>query len=135
MKPCHLFLLVATLLLGIAETSGVQTTMQPWLTRSADNSRTGWNSHETELTQESVAAKGIAQPPGSAALRAGRFDKSSAGLGHSAASPPVASAITYLPFGPASGLSYGNGVVEARAFDLTTERAALPIPLRQRCRT
>jgi hypothetical protein len=59
MKPCHLFLLVATLLLGIAEPSGAQNTMQPWLTRSADNSRTAWNSHETELTQASVAAKGI----------------------------------------------------------------------------
>ena len=59
MKPCHLFLLVATLLLGIAESSGAQTTIQPWLTRSADNSRTGWNSHETELTQASVAEKGI----------------------------------------------------------------------------
>jgi hypothetical protein len=59
MKPGHLFLLVGTLLLGIAETSGAQTTMQPWLTRSADNSRSGWNSHETQLTQASVAASGI----------------------------------------------------------------------------
>jgi hypothetical protein len=59
MKPCHLFMLVATLLVGIAETSGAQTTMQPWLTRSADNSRSGWNPHETQLTQASVAAKGI----------------------------------------------------------------------------
>jgi hypothetical protein len=60
MKPCHCcLLLVATLLLGVAESSGAQTTMQPWLTRSADNSRTGWNPHETQLTQASIATKGI----------------------------------------------------------------------------
>jgi hypothetical protein len=59
MKPCHLFLLVATLLVGVTETSVAQTTMEPWLTRSADNSRSGWNSHERQLTQASVAAKGI----------------------------------------------------------------------------
>jgi hypothetical protein len=34
-------------------------TMVPWLTRSADNGRTGWNSQETQLTQAVVAAKGI----------------------------------------------------------------------------
>jgi hypothetical protein len=39
--------------------SAAQTTMQPWLTRSADNARSGWNSHETDLSQTSVAAKGI----------------------------------------------------------------------------
>ena len=33
--------------------------MQPWLTRSADNSRTGWNSNEKILTQESVRTKGV----------------------------------------------------------------------------
>ena len=59
MKPCQLFLLIATSLLGVAETSAAQTTMEPWLTRSADNSRSGWNPHETQLTQASVAAKGI----------------------------------------------------------------------------
>jgi hypothetical protein len=59
MKPGHLFLVVAALLLGVAESSGAQTTMQPWLTRSADNSRSGWNSHERQLTQASVATKGL----------------------------------------------------------------------------
>ena len=59
MKPCQLFLLIATSLLGVAETSAAQTTMEPWLTRSADNSRSGWNPHETQLTQASVSAKGI----------------------------------------------------------------------------
>ncbi|WP_158942946.1 hypothetical protein [Granulicella sp. S190] len=34
-------------------------TMVPWLTRSVDNSRSGWNQHETLLTQASVASKGI----------------------------------------------------------------------------
>ena len=34
-------------------------TMVPWLTRSADNARTGWNSQETQLTQTAVATKGI----------------------------------------------------------------------------
>jgi hypothetical protein len=33
--------------------------MVPWLTRSADNSRSGWNQHETQLTQGSVESKGI----------------------------------------------------------------------------
>jgi hypothetical protein len=41
--------------------SSAQTTMQPWLTHSADNSRSGWNSHETALSQASVASKGIAR--------------------------------------------------------------------------
>ena len=36
-----------------------QSTMVPWLTRSADNSRSGWNPHETQLTQASVETKGI----------------------------------------------------------------------------
>jgi hypothetical protein len=34
-------------------------TMVPWLTRSADNARSGWNPHETLLTQANVTAKGI----------------------------------------------------------------------------
>jgi hypothetical protein len=58
MKPCHLSFMLVAFLFGVAETSGAQT-MQPWLTRSAENSRSGWNSHETELTQASVATKGV----------------------------------------------------------------------------
>jgi len=34
-------------------------TMVPWLTRSADNSRSGWNQSETVLTQALVESKGI----------------------------------------------------------------------------
>ena len=33
--------------------------MVPWVTRSADNARSGWNSRETVLTQASVGNKGI----------------------------------------------------------------------------
>jgi len=33
--------------------------MEPWVTRAGDNSRSGWNQHETQLTQASVASKGI----------------------------------------------------------------------------
>ena len=33
--------------------------MVPWLTRAGDNSRSGWNSHETMLTQQSIATKGL----------------------------------------------------------------------------
>src|SRR5271167_3844102 len=61
MKPCHLFVLIVTLLLGVTETSAAQTTMEPWLTRSADNSRSGWNPRERQLTQASVATKGISR--------------------------------------------------------------------------
>jgi hypothetical protein len=35
--------------------------MVPWLIRSGDNSRSGWNQHETILTQASVESKGIAR--------------------------------------------------------------------------
>jgi hypothetical protein len=52
-------LLNITLLLAITESGVAQSTMQPWLTRSADNSRSGWNPNETELTQNSVLTKGI----------------------------------------------------------------------------
>ena len=60
MKPRRLLPLIAALILGAVETpSAAQTSMEPWLTRSADNSRSGWNAHEEQLTQASVAAKGI----------------------------------------------------------------------------
>jgi len=36
-----------------------QSTMVPWLTRSADNSRSGWNSRESKLPQAAVENKGI----------------------------------------------------------------------------
>jgi hypothetical protein len=52
-------LLLITLLLGAGQNCAAQSTMQPWLTRSFDNSRSGWNPHETLLTQASVQTKGI----------------------------------------------------------------------------
>jgi YD repeat-containing protein len=90
----------------------------------------GWTAAYTRDQMGRVTAIG-AQPPGPAPPRAGRlasFGEASPALGLPAASvpltvppgasAPVASAISYLPFGPVSGLSYGNGVVETRAFDL-----------------
>jgi hypothetical protein len=52
-------LLIITLLLAVGQNCAAQSTMQPWLTRSFDNSRSGWNPHETLLTQASVQTKGI----------------------------------------------------------------------------
>src|SRR5271166_7161948 len=59
MKLRHLFPLVFTFLFVVSENCLPQSTMAPWLTRSADNSRSGWNPHETQLTQASVVSKGI----------------------------------------------------------------------------
>src|ERR1700729_632818 len=42
-----------------AQSGNAPSTMTPWLTRSADNSRSGWNPHETQLTQALVQSKGI----------------------------------------------------------------------------
>lgn len=47
----------ASLFLGGLNLAGQA--MMPWLTRSGDNSRSGWNLHETLLSQSSVGAKGI----------------------------------------------------------------------------
>jgi hypothetical protein len=46
--------LISTLLLAMAGSCVAQSSMVPWLTRSADNSRSGWNQHETQLTQAAV---------------------------------------------------------------------------------
>jgi len=50
-------LLIFLFLVSAMHLAGQQ--MQPWLTRESDNARTGWNSHETVLTQQSVTAKGV----------------------------------------------------------------------------
>jgi hypothetical protein len=52
-------LLVSAFLLLLSLDCMGQTSMVPWLTRSADNSRTGWNLHETQLTQASLETKGL----------------------------------------------------------------------------
>src|SRR6201996_1174503 len=41
------------------QSASADTAMQPWLTRSADNARSGWNPHETLLSQASIGTKGI----------------------------------------------------------------------------
>ncbi|MGB8917021.1 MAG: hypothetical protein WCC89_09185 [Candidatus Sulfotelmatobacter sp.] len=58
MKPSHVCLLICTFVFAVTGNCLPQT-MVPWLTRSADNARSGWNPHETQLTQASVASKGI----------------------------------------------------------------------------
>jgi hypothetical protein len=60
MKPRQHRLFICTFLLAVTGKCVAQSTsMVPWLTRSADNSRSGWNQHETLLTQASVTSKGI----------------------------------------------------------------------------
>lgn len=51
--------LICAGLLGVTLNCRAQSTMVPWLTRSADNSRSGWNHQETQLTQAAVESKGI----------------------------------------------------------------------------
>ena len=58
-KLCGVGLIICTFLLLGVQNCKCQSTMVPWVTRSGDNSRSGWNSHETQLTQASVASKGI----------------------------------------------------------------------------
>ena len=58
-KLCPIHLLICTFLFGIAPNCMAQSASVPWLTRSADNSRSGWNPHETQLNQASVETKGI----------------------------------------------------------------------------
>jgi hypothetical protein len=59
MKFCKVCLLACTFLFALTENCLPQSPMVPWLTRSADNSRSGWNLHETQLTPASVESKGI----------------------------------------------------------------------------
>jgi hypothetical protein len=59
MRPCHRLLSMFGFLLLVALSCLGQSSMVPWLTRSADNSRSGWNSHEIQLTQASVGTKGL----------------------------------------------------------------------------
>ena len=55
----HFCLLTCTFLCAFTQEGLGQSAMVPWVTRSADNSRSGWNSQETQLTQASVTSKGI----------------------------------------------------------------------------
>jgi hypothetical protein len=52
----------ALVLLALAGSPGLaeaQSAMVPWVTRSLDNARSGWNPHETQLTSELVGTRGI----------------------------------------------------------------------------
>jgi hypothetical protein len=59
MKPTCPVLLICTMLLAFTPACLAQSNMVPWLTRSADNSRSGWNPLETQLTQATVTSRGI----------------------------------------------------------------------------
>ena len=59
MKRCQSTVRIISFLVIAIECCAAQSTVVPWLTRSADNSRSGWNSHETVLTQAAVTSKGI----------------------------------------------------------------------------
>jgi hypothetical protein len=59
MKVCHVCLFIFAFFVVVTENCLSQSSMVPWLTRSGDNSRSGWNQHETQLTQASVESKGI----------------------------------------------------------------------------
>src|SRR6202167_1062557 len=63
MKLSPACLLACAIAFAPAENCLAQSTMVPWLTRSADNSRSGWNPRETQLTQASVGSKGIVRAP------------------------------------------------------------------------
>ena len=59
MKLSRSGLLIFTYVFTAFNACLAQSSMTPWLTRSADNSRSGWNPNETQLSQASVATKGI----------------------------------------------------------------------------
>ena len=59
MKLWYLCLLICTSLFAATEDCLSQSIMVPWLTRSADNSRSGWNPREIQLTQATVLSKGV----------------------------------------------------------------------------
>ena len=59
MKDVRRIFLVLLLALGLARAATAQSTMVPWLTRSSDNGRDGWNPRETQLTQALVASRGL----------------------------------------------------------------------------
>jgi hypothetical protein len=54
-------LLCVILVPAIARPDAGWTEMAPWLTRAADNARTGWNAQETDLTADQIETRGIAR--------------------------------------------------------------------------
>jgi hypothetical protein len=59
MKTHRLFSISLLALSALSATALAQSTMAPLLTRAWDNDRSGWNQHETVLTQANVKAKGL----------------------------------------------------------------------------
>ncbi len=59
MRRARQILLVLIALIASAGPASAQSAMAPWLTRSADNARSGWNAHETQLTADLIEAKGV----------------------------------------------------------------------------
>jgi len=59
MKFSCISLCILACVFATVNTCDAQSTMVSWLTRSADNARSGWNPHETTLTQAAVESKGI----------------------------------------------------------------------------
>jgi uncharacterized protein (TIGR03437 family) len=55
----------------------------------------------------------------------GRITAVSAQAPGAAAAVPIVSNVTYEPFGPVTGLKYGNGVAETRSFDLDYRLTAI----------
>jgi hypothetical protein len=55
------FTLIGICILALAMTSAAQcqTAFVPWTTRSADNARSGWNGHETQLRADLIRRKGV----------------------------------------------------------------------------
>ncbi len=60
MKHLQHFLFICAAIAAFSASCAAQ--MVPWLTRNANNARTGWNDHETVLTQNAVETKGIVRP-------------------------------------------------------------------------
>ena len=50
---------LSLVLTALASPAMLSAQMVQWVTRSADNARSGWNSHETVLTQASIQNRGL----------------------------------------------------------------------------
>ena len=59
MRPNPLAILASVALALAPQTTLARSSMVPWLTRSADNARSGWNSSETQLSARLIEAKGL----------------------------------------------------------------------------
>jgi hypothetical protein len=58
-RAIHRLLRSLFTLMFLCGTAAIAQQSVPWLTRTGSNDRSGWNPHETQLTQQSVITKGI----------------------------------------------------------------------------